>query len=167
MKKVILEYSKIFSVIILTFTLTFYFFQQKEKTNQDISLESKSMDYWKMFADISEERKFVEEEDTYYPMPVFTPTLLNLNDKEIKLSGYYLPYSQSDSVIIISRYPYANCFFCGGAGIESVAMVELVEASSETYSTDQILMVKGTLELNSTNFKKLIFVIKDATIEKS
>lgn len=166
MKKIVNRFGKMISVIILTSTLTFYFLQQKEGIKGGITPLSPSMDYWKMFADISMEQKFVEEANTYYPIPVFTPVLLNLRYKEIELSGYYLPYSHLDSVIIISRYPYANCFFCGGAGVESVAMVELEKAPYESYSTDQILKVKGTLELNDTDFEKLIFVLKDASVEE-
>jgi len=166
MKKLIKDYGKMVSVIILTFILTFHFLQQKEGVKGEIVSLSPSVDYWEMFAGISMEQKFVEEAEAYYPIPVFTPVLLDLKEKEIMLSGYYLPYSQVDSVIIISRYPYANCFFCGGAGVESVAMVELKKASSKSYRTDQILMVKGTLELNNTDFKKLVFVIKNATVEE-
>ena len=81
------------------------------------------------------------------------------------LSGYFLPYSKLDSVIIISRYPNASCFYCGLAGIESVAMVEVSE-SDQQYRIDQRLIVKGKLALNSTNTKKLAFVIEDALIEK-
>ena len=112
------------------------------------------------------EKKFIEEADTYYRIPVFTPVLLDLRDKEVALRGYYLPYSMLDSVIIISRYPSSSCFYCGEAGIESVAMVELEKGMVNSYRTDQKLIVKGKLELNATNFKKLAFVIKDATVEE-
>ena len=69
-----------------------------------------------MFADISMERKFIEAAGAHYRVPVFTPSLLAHSGKEVVLTGYYLPYSKIDSVIIISRYPNASCFFCGQAG---------------------------------------------------
>jgi uncharacterized membrane protein YcgQ (UPF0703/DUF1980 family) len=139
-------------------------FIQRKKTTSHKSLESNSIDFWQLFADISLKRKYFEESDVYYRLPVFTPVLHAHAGKEITLTGYYLPFSESDSIIIISRYPNASCFFCGRAGIESVALVEVSETKS--YRTDQVLSVKGRLELNSTDFNKLAFIIKDASVEE-
>lgn len=147
--------------------MTFYFFQQREESKRQIISKSPPVDYWKMFAGISLERKFIEEADAYYRIPIFTPELLDHTGKEVTLSGYYLPFSEVDSVIIISRFPNANCFFCGRAGIESVAMVELERINRKSYRTDQRLTVRGKLMLNSTNLKKLAFVIADASVEEA
>jgi len=71
------------------------------------------------------ERKYLEEAGAHYRIPVFADKLMDLSGKEVTLSGFFLLYSRLDSVIIISRYPNASCFYCGMAGIESVAMIEL------------------------------------------
>ena len=154
------------STLLLFVATTFYFSQQSEKPKREIISKSPPVDYWKMFAGISLERKFVEDADAYYRIPIFTSDLLTLAGKEVTLSGYYLPYSRLDSVIIISRFPIATCFFCGRAGIESVAMIELGRGSKNLYRTDQRLAVRGKLTLNSTNIKKLAFVVVDATVEE-
>lgn len=153
--------------VILIAAMAFYFFQQREVPESETVSKPPPVDYWNMFAGISLERKFIEEVDAYYRIPIFTSELLAHRGKEVKLSGYYLPFSKVDSVIIISRFPNANCFFCGQAGIESVAMVELERMDRKPYRTDQRLTVKGKLMLNSTNLKKLAFVIKDASVEEA
>ena len=156
------------SAVLLIAVMTFYFFSQSEESKREKTVEASPLvDYWEMFAGISLKRKFIEEADAYYRVPIFTPILLDYTGKEVTLSGYYLPYSRIDSVIIISRFPNASCFFCGKAGIESVAMVELGEDATKSYQTDQKLIVKGELVLNATNFKKLAFVIANATVEEA
>lgn len=122
-------------------------------------------DYWEMFARISKERTFIEEANAYYRIPVFTPELIAETSKEISLVGYYLPYSRLDSVIIVSRFPNASCFYCGQAGIESVAMVELDEPDNHSFRMDQLLTVQGKLLLNNSDINRLAFVIEDASVK--
>lgn len=142
----------------------FLLFQEKDESKEIAKFPA--VDYWEMFAGISLERKFIENADAYYRIPVFTSELLALEGKEVTLRGYYLPFSKEESAIIISRFPYANCFFCGQAGVESVAMVEPGNKNRKSFRTDQRLTVTGKLVLNSTDFKKLAFVIEDASIEE-
>lgn len=151
--------------MLLILAIAFYLSPQGNHLEQEVISESTSVDYWTMFAGISLERKFVEEADAYYRIPIFTSELLAHTGKEVTLSGYYLPYSKLDSVIIISRFPNSSCFFCGQAGIESVAMVEMGK-SNPRYRTDQRLHVQGKLMLNSTNINKLAFVITEALVEE-
>ncbi|MDN5213226.1 hypothetical protein QQ020_14250 [Fulvivirgaceae bacterium BMA12] len=154
------------STVLLIAAITFYFFQQREQPKPEVISKSPSVDYWEMFAGISLERKYIEEADAYYRIPIFTPVLLAHTGKEVTLTGYYLPYSRLDSMIIISRFPNANCFFCGQAGIESVAMVEMEKVNRKSYRTDQRLTVTGKLMLNATNLEQLAFVIADASVEE-
>lgn len=151
--------------MLLIVAMTFYLSPQGEHPEQDLISESSSVDYWTLFAGISLERKFVEEAEAYYRIPIFSSELLAHTGKEVTLSGYYLPYSKLDSVIIISRFPNSSCFFCGQAGIESVAMVELGRTKPR-FRTDQRLHVQGKLFLNSTDVSKLAFVITDASVEE-
>ena len=112
--------------VFLLFGIVYIFHFWDGDSKQAENSEPVLVNYWEMFAEISKKRTFVEEASAHYRIPVFTPELQDLSGKDIALRGYYLPYSTVDSVIIISRFPYASCFFCGRAGIESVAMVELV-----------------------------------------
>lgn len=141
------------------------FLSERQQLITNVVFSKESVDYWQMFAAISKEKKYFEELDAYYRIPAFTPELMALSGKELTLTGYYLPYSKMDSVIIISRYPNASCFFCGQAGVESVAMVELHKRKPKSLRTDQLLRVKGKLFLNSSNVNKLAFVLEEAMIE--
>jgi hypothetical protein len=85
--------------------------------------------------------------------------------KAITLEGYYLPYDLSNkNAIIISRNPFSACFFCGGAGPESVA--EIVFASKPPrFKADQIITVTGTLKLNDKNVDHMNFILVNARLE--
>lgn len=149
--------------IVLIATLILVLFQELEYRKQKSTLDTPVVDYWEKFAQIKKERKYIEEASAYYRIPVFTEELKALSGKEVILRGYYLPYSRLDSVIIISRYPNASCFFCGLAGVESVAMVE-IDQEDPQYKMDQMLTVRGKLTLNSTDINKLAFVLEDALV---
>ena len=165
MKKGIKSILLISAVLVITETV-FYLKPQVESLTTNTGSESSEIDFWQMFAGIKKERTYIEEANAYYRIPVFTPELEEQSGKEISLSGYFLPYSRLDSVIIISRFPNSSCFFCGQAGIESVAMVELGKPYDDSFRMDQMLLVRGKLSLNSSNVNKLAFVITDASIEE-
>lgn len=143
---------------------TLFYLYQLDKAFESEIISSPSKDYWQVFAKITKERTYIEEAGAYYRIPVFTPEILDLSGKEITLLGYFLPFSKLDSAIIISRYPNSSCFYCGLAGIESVAMVE-IGGVNRKYGVDQRIIVKGKLALNTTNVKKLAFVLEDAMVE--
>ena len=156
----------VLSIALLFVTIGFSIYQKQKEYSDFQTANLPSAEFWKLFEQISMERKYIESEDLYYRIPVFTEELKEYSGKEIVLNGYYLPYSKLDSVVIISRYPNKSCFFCGQAGIESVAMVELGRAVPK-YRMDQMIVAKGKLELNSSNFKKLAFVLEEAEVTES
>ncbi|WP_255590365.1 hypothetical protein [Algoriphagus sp. NBT04N3] len=57
----------------------------------------------------------------------------------------------------------AECFFCGAAGPESVAVVYL-KAKPPRMKVDQIIEVRGILDLNATDVEEMTFIIRDAII---
>ncbi len=151
-------------LVLASLTMIFSFFYLRNEVLETLGVSKPSVEYWKMFSEITLEKRYIEEADGHYRIPVFTPELQALSGSEITLVGYYLPYSRIDSVIILSRFPNASCFFCGMAGIESVAMVELDQETK--FRTDQRLVAHGKLRLNDSNLKKLAFVIEHASVEE-
>ncbi|MCG8308515.1 MAG: hypothetical protein MI975_14070 [Cytophagales bacterium] len=96
------------SVVILVVAITFCFLFQKQERKREIIPENLAVNYWNMFAGITQERRFIEEADAR--VPIFTSVLQAHSGQEVTLTGNYLPYSKLDSAIIISRFPIANCF---------------------------------------------------------
>lgn len=119
------------------------------------------INHWKTLEGLEYEKSKDEYGEIY--IPIFSEDIRALADKEIELSGYIIPFEGmfKPDHIIISSLPIASCFFCGGAGPESVAEVYLTE--SVKYTAKKI-KVRGTLKLNADNVDELMYILKDGKL---
>ena len=63
----------------------------------------------------------------------------------------------------LSRNPNANCFFCGGAGPETVLNLQLSPDAIQRYKTDTYKAFKGILQLNQKNDNQFTYVLLNAS----
>jgi len=121
-------------------------------------------DGWASFAKTKFEAKYNEKAQEYFMFPEFPPDLKALVGKEINLEGYYLPIDvDGDAYIILSKFPYSQCFFCGGAGPESIAEVTF-RSKPDRFEADQFIRVKGKLKLNPSDLEHGNFILEDAIV---
>lgn len=121
-------------------------------------------DGWVLFAKTKFEAKYNEKAAEYFLSPVFAAELKDKVGKEITLKGYYLPIDvDGDAYIILSKFPYSQCFFCGGAGPESIAEVTF-KAKHDKFQMDQFLRVKGKLKLNENDIDHGNFILEEAVL---
>lgn len=119
---------------------------------------------WDLFAKVKFTSKFYKQFNEYFLTPRFDEQIRKYEGKEFVLKGHYLPFDLSDKHhIIISKFPYAQCFFCGGAGPESVAEVHFKE-KPRRFKADEIIMVKGRLRLNDTDVNHTNFILEEAEL---
>ena len=71
-----------------------------------------------------------------------------------------------EDLVVLSKYPNANCFFCGGAGLESIMEVRLKEKPEQRFEMDEKLTFRGKLVVNSTDYNILSFILEDAELLK-
>ena len=114
---------------------------------------------------------------TYDPMlddvamrPLFTPEIKYYNNKTIEMQGYIIPNDivhgalgerGNGTTFMLSAYPTAACFFCKGAGPESV--MEIIPKKPIPYSKNAV-KIKGRLELNENDYMKMAYLLKDAQL---
>lgn len=121
-------------------------------------------DLWALFQQVPFKEKLNRDFGLYFFYPEFTEELKALKGKEVILKGFYIPIElQSSQILILSKYPMAECFFCGVAGPESVAVVYL-KSKPPRMKVDQIVEVRGTLDLNASDVEEMTFIIRNATI---
>lgn len=103
---------------------------------------------WETLADI--EYSYVQnyEANFWYGTPTFSTDVKALEGKEVKIQGYVLPMDVSGEAYVLSAFPFASCFFCGGAGQESVVELRLKDYTQK-FETDQFLSFSGVLKLNT------------------
>ncbi len=119
---------------------------------------------WEIFASVKFISKYYKQYKQYFLTPLFDVGIRSREGSEIVLSGHYMPLDLADKkTIIISKFPFAACFFCGGAGPESVAEVQL-SVSAPRIKADQVITVKGKLRLNDSDVEHLNFILTDARL---
>ncbi len=124
--------------------------------------QSSSKENWNTLAKLEFEKSHDEYGEIY--IPKFGPEIKALSGKEIELEGYIIPFEGmfGPQKLIISSVPIASCFFCGGAGPESVAEVYLSE--SVKYTSKKV-KVTGKLNLNKENSDQLMYILKEAKMQ--
>lgn len=119
---------------------------------------------WEVFEDTKFKWKYAEELGAEVEVPLFSKSVKELEGKEITLTGHYLPLELEGERIIISKLPYASCFFCGGGvGQESVAEV-VFNNIQRPFRLDELITIKGKLKLNSNDYDHLVFILEDAKV---
>ena len=115
---------------------------------------------WKTLADITWVKQYDDLLGFKVDKPVFSDKIKALEGTKITLKGYIIPIEgyKSHREFVFSAYPYNLCFFCGGAGPETVMEVEAIEAI--TYTAEQIT-IRGILKLNDSDLNRLMYMLTD------
>ncbi len=129
---------------------------------QDATAEAQDENVWKTLSKITYKKEYDEFLGFKIDKPVFAAQVEELEGKEITVKGYIIPVEgyKSHNEFIFSAYPYNMCFFCGGAGPETVMEVESLEAVE--YTAEQVVL-KGKLKLNADDVNRLMYLLVDAT----
>lgn len=118
---------------------------------------------WGTLAEFDHEIRYNEENELYFRFPLFGEKVKSLQDKEVYITGYMLPIDVEAEYYVLSAYPFANCFFCGAAGAESVIELGLKEGHRR-FKTDERLTIKGIFKLNSTDIYQLNYLMEEAEV---
>lgn len=139
-----------FSFLILLLSMVFISVDAQEST-------------WKTLAKITYTKQYDELMGFKVDVPVFSEDIKALEGKEVEVKGYIIPVEgyKSHKEFIFSAFPYTMCFFCGGAGPESV--MDVFATNPVEYSAEQITL-RGKLELNATDINRLMYSIHDAVL---
>ncbi|WP_116107172.1 hypothetical protein [Lewinella sp. IMCC34191] len=116
---------------------------------------------WQDLAKVSYEKKYDELLGFKVDVPVFAKDIQAMEGEMIEISGYIVPVEgyKSHKEFVFSAFPYNMCFFCGGAGPETV--MEVTANEPVKYSTERITL-RGKLKLNNENINQLMYILEDA-----
>ena len=127
------------------------------------SLAQSTASAWPTMARVTFTKEYDELLGLKVDRPVFSEAVRALDGQTVTLRGYVIPTEgyKSHKEFVFSAYPYSSCFFCGGAGPETVVEV-LAEAPVE-YSADAVTLT-GKLRLNSTDPNALMYRLEGASL---
>ena len=124
------------------------------------------VNYWPILAKISYKKEYDELLGIKIDRPIFSNEVKGLERKVVQLKGYIIPTDgfKSHQEFVFSAFPYSMCFFCGGAGPETVMEVEATEGVK--YSADAVYL-KGVLKLNDKDINRLMYKLVNAKLVKN
>ena len=97
-------------------------------------------------------------------IPLFDAKQRAYDGKQVTVTGYMYAYEEAPvhKFFMLSFYPVSMCYFCGGAGPESV--MEVTVKKPLKFTSRQITL-KGTLKLNDSDPDKLFYLLINAEEE--
>lgn len=120
---------------------------------------------WKHLADVRFSKKLNRELNMYFLYPKFGASVMQLEGKEIMVRGYMIPVDPENDIYVLSAQPMAMCFFCGGAGPESIIELQFRD-KRQRFKTDAVKTISGKLVLNRDDVEHLNYILKDAVVIK-
>ena len=118
---------------------------------------------WALFAKTRFIEKLNREFGMYFLYPKFPDELKAYEGKTVTISGFYIPMDINDSnIAVVSKFPMAECFFCGGSGPESIVVAYLKKKPGKRIKMDEIVKIRGKLKLNEEDIEELNFLLLDA-----
>jgi len=116
---------------------------------------------WPTLARVSFTKEYDELLGLKVDVPKFSAAVKELDGKQITLRGYVIPTEgyKSHKEFVFSAYPYSMCFFCGGAGPETV--IEVFANEPIEYSAEAV-EVTGILRLNGSDPNALMYRLEEA-----
>ena len=115
---------------------------------------------WEVLAKLKVEKVFMQEMDSYINKPTFSKEVLAMHGKEVVLTGYIIPVDPESDFYVLSSNPYASCFFCGGAGPETVVDLKF-KKRDKLYKTDEVHSFKGKFKVNADDLLNLYYSLED------
>ncbi len=156
--------NKVITILLLAFTFGIGTgTQMNAQEAAENAEEKKETKVWKTLGKITYKKKYDELLGFKIDYPVFSEPILKLEGKEVELKGYIIPVEgyKSHKEFIFSAFPYNMCFFCGGAGPETVMEVEASEGIE--YTAEQV-RIRGKLTLNADDINRLMYILTDAVL---
>jgi hypothetical protein len=128
----------------------------------NFGIRSQSVLTWDELAQVRFENKY----DTALAIEIqtaeFSDHLRSYEGKDVVITGYMIPIDPLGTRYVLSRFPNANCFFCGNAGPETIVDLRLLPQFVRRYDTDTYAIFRGTLQLHQKNLESFNYVLLNA-----
>jgi len=116
---------------------------------------------WLMLRDVYYKSEYKDDVYGYMQIPYFGKGVEDLDNKEVKITGFMLTLSPDEGIFVLSQNPYADCFFCGYGGPESAIELRL-KPGYDSFLMDELVTVTGTLRLNREDVSSGVYVMDNA-----
>lgn len=115
---------------------------------------------WKFLSHVTFEDKYHPDLEAWFLEPKFDEKIIALDGKRIIIKGYIIPLDVEGGIYALSAYPFSACFFCGGAGPESVMSLKFKD-KPDRYDTDDVVTFTGFLKLNTVDVEDFNYILQE------
>ncbi|MEM7368287.1 MAG: DUF3299 domain-containing protein [Bacteroidota bacterium] len=119
---------------------------------------------WPLLSNVSYEYIQNLDQNFWYGKATFGEEVLALDGQKVTITGYIIPADVGGGNYYLSAFPFSTCFFCGGAGQESVMELRL-KKKKETFDPDELVTLTGILQLNDRELE-LNYILENAIRDK-
>jgi len=163
MKKIIIACLSLF--LVAGFSTESFAQPKGQKTVKAPTAPTDAAKTWKTLSKITFKKEYDEIMGFKVDKPVFSKEVAALENKVIEIKGYIIPVEgyKSHKEFVFSAFPYNMCFFCGGAGPETV--MEVLSKEPVKYTAEAVTL-RGKLQTNSDDINRLIYMLIDAELVK-
>ena len=120
---------------------------------------------WLMLRDVYYKSEYKDDVYGYMQIPFFGKGVEDLDNKEVKITGFMLTLSPDEGIFVLSQNPYADCFFCGYGGPESAIELRL-KPGYDSFLMDELVTVTGILRFNREDVSSGVYVMDNAVAVK-
>lgn len=128
-----------------------------------MAVRAQEVNVWQVLAEVGYESRPSAETGFEIESPKFSKRLMSYNGKVVRVKGYLIPMAElgGRNEYMLSSLPFNQCYFCGGAGPETV--VEIQTKQTIKFVTRQIT-IEGVLFLNDFDPDHHMYILKDAKV---
>ena len=116
---------------------------------------------WEDLEDVEFSDMYIDSINEYILYPHFGSDVRELHNKKVSISGYVLALDPDKGYYVLSKGPFASCFFCGAGGPESVIELSL-KSEKDSFFMDQFATITGVLKLNADDIYHCIYILENA-----
>ena len=120
---------------------------------------------WADLEDVEFSEMYVEEIDEHMLYPYFGFNVRELDGRKVTLNGYILAIDPAINYYVLSKGPFASCFFCGAGGPETIVELSL-KSKNASFFMDEFASITGVLKLNADDMYRCVYILEDAVADK-
>lgn len=129
-----------------------------------VSLSAQEDLSWEVLADVTFDERYDRELNVVWLIPNFGRQPKSYQGKTVVMKGFFIPLDIENRFFVLSKNPYSACFFCGGAGPETVVELDIDAKAVRHLRMDQQVRFQGKLRLNRADFDHLNYQLSDAKL---
>lgn len=120
---------------------------------------------WKDVVEIYAKEFRLKEKNPTSILNTKTMSLKDVENKKVKIRGYFLDIDPDGNWYVLSKNPFATCFFCGKSGPETILELISYKNVKKKFKSDDLVEVTGFFNIVYDPEDKMSFVIEKASIK--